>query len=74
MFLMALGFADGQLRTHIVSTPLLAHSLYYRTMEGTIDEIDLIDRDTKLILSHLSIQGVPPTCFSRASVLAACPF
>lgn len=60
VFLIALGFAAGELRIHLVATPLLTHPVYYRTVEGTIDEVDLVDKDTKLILSQLDIAGVHP--------------
>jgi len=58
LFLLALGFSAAQLRAHVVMTPLLARELEYVTVEGSIDEIEPVEKRVKLVLSHPVIEGI----------------
>ena len=60
LFLISLGFAAAQWRSYVVTTPLLTEEVHNRVVEGTIDEIEPIEEKEKLVLSHLSIEGVSP--------------
>ena len=60
IFLISLGFFAAQFRAHEVATPLLVEEVHNRVIEGTIDEIEPIEEKEKLVLSHLSIEGVAP--------------
>jgi len=59
-FLISLGFFAAQLRAHVVATPLLDEEVHNRTVQGTIDEIEPVEEKEKLVLSHLTIEGVVP--------------
>ncbi len=59
-FLISLSFAACQWRAQWVATPLLREEARNRTVEGIIDEIEPIEEKEKLVLSHLTIEGVPP--------------
>ena len=41
-------------------TPLLASELEHVTVEGSIDEIEPVEKRIKFVLSQLSIEGMPP--------------
>ncbi|MDE3060081.1 MAG: ComEC/Rec2 family competence protein [Pseudomonadota bacterium] len=65
LMLAALGFSVAQLRAHYVATPLLAEELPFRTVEGTIDEIDPVEERIKLVLSQPVIEDLPPEATPR---------
>jgi competence protein ComEC len=50
-FLVAAGFGAAQLRAHMVSTPLIYYEMHDRAIEGTIEQIDLVEQKAKLTLS-----------------------
>ena len=56
LVLFALGFSAAQFRAHVVTTTLLTEELRNRIVEGTIDEIEPVEKREKLVLSHLSIE------------------
>lgn len=58
--LFSLGFTAAQTRAHLVATPLLSGELTFREVEGTIDEIEPVEKRVKIVLSQLSIEDLPP--------------
>ena len=60
LLLIALGFAVAQFRAHIVMTPLLSSELDNVAVEGTVNEIDPVEKRIKLVLSQPSIEGILP--------------
>lgn len=59
LFLIALGFAAAQFRAQQMAALLLTHEVRNQLVEGTIDEIEPVEKKEKLILSHLAIEDVP---------------
>ncbi len=67
--LVAAGFMTAGLRTQMVAAPALYSTLYYRTVQGTIDDIQTKETGAKLILSDILIERVSPrTMPLRASI------
>jgi competence protein ComEC len=58
LMLICLGFAASQGRTLMVDTPLLTQELHNRFVEGTIDEIEPVEKKEKLVLSNLVVEGL----------------
>ncbi len=59
LVLIGAGFVAAQWREETVATPLLLGEIHNRIVEGTIDEIEPVEKREKLVLSHLVIDGVP---------------
>lgn len=58
IFLVALGFSAASVRTQIVATPLLQEEIHYQQVEGTIDEIEPVEKKIKLVISHPIVEGL----------------
>ncbi len=56
--LVAAGFMTASLRTQMVAAPALYSTLYYRTVQGTIDDIQAKEEGGKLILSDILIERI----------------
>lgn len=56
--LVCLGFSAGQWRSHQMLAPLLTQEFHNRIVEGTIDEIEPVEKKEKLVLSRLRIENV----------------
>lgn len=54
----AIGFAAADIRTASVGAPVLHKTLYFRNVEGRIDDISLKPKGETLTLSELAIEGV----------------
>lgn len=51
VFLFALGFAAGQLRTYLVSAPVLEKKAFV-TVEGKVDEVTRLEKGLRLVLAN----------------------
>ncbi len=60
LLLAALGFSLIAIRTHVLSAPALYSSMYYRGLEGTIEDIQEKEGGEKLVLGHLAIADISP--------------
>ena len=58
-FLILLGFMAALARTHMVATPVIYGELYYRDVEGRIDDIQDREKGARLILKDVSIERLP---------------
>lgn len=58
LLIMAVGFAVADFRTQAVGAPVLSKTLYFRHLEGRIDDINLKPKGETLTLSQLAIEGV----------------
>jgi len=57
--LVALGFCAAEWRSHVVATPLITAEAHGQ-LEGVIDEIELTEDKTKLVIAHPVMEGVAP--------------
>lgn len=57
---LAVGFSLALARSNWVAAPLLAERLGPLAVEGTLAEIETSDGGTRLLLSDLTIEGLPP--------------
>jgi competence protein ComEC len=56
---IALGFLAAELRTRLVATPMLDRERRGE-VTGTVDTIDLLPHGVRVILSDLTMEGLPP--------------
>jgi competence protein ComEC len=56
--LVAVGFSAAYWRTQNVAAPILHKILYFRTIEGQIDDIRIKPDGKTIVLSHLAIEDV----------------
>lgn len=57
--LMVLGALVAALRTHAISTPVIYGELYFKTVEGRIDDIHIKEKGRRLIIANPVIEGLP---------------
>jgi competence protein ComEC len=69
LLLVAVGFSAAYWRTQNVAAPVLHKTLYFRDVEGRIDDIRIKPDGKTLVLSQLAIEGVKPsTTPARVSI------
>jgi competence protein ComEC len=59
VFFIALGFFLAQLRTYNAATPVIYGQLFYKLVEGRIDDIHLREEGRRLILTDAAIEDLP---------------
>ncbi|MDX1975430.1 MAG: ComEC/Rec2 family competence protein [Rickettsiales bacterium] len=60
-----LGMVTASLRTQAVATPVIYGELFFRTVEGHVDEVETREKNTRLTLSQVTVERLPPERMPR---------
>lgn len=58
VFLVCLGYFTAQLRTIVVHTPILEKAMDFQEFEGTVAEIEVLEKGARLTLKDVVLDGV----------------
>ncbi len=58
VFVMILGVLVAGLRTQAVDAPYLYSTMYFKAVQGRVDDMELREKDQKIFLSEVAIEGV----------------